>query len=90
MAEDMIPNRIQKILTLRLNPQIKDNVWNWTLRYTNTSGTGYLDYISLKYPKIFNASQENPCIYCQTRRIPVIRYQSRTLRQTIKSGGKMG
>lgn len=43
-----------------LNPQIKDNVWNWTLRYTNTSGTGYLDYISLKYPKLFNASQENP------------------------------
>ena len=43
-----------------LNPQLKDNAWNWTLRYTNSSGTGYLDYISLKYPRLYNASQENP------------------------------
>jgi hypothetical protein len=43
-----------------MSPQIKNNTWNWTLRYTNSSGTGYLDYISLKYPKLYNASHDNP------------------------------
>ena len=49
-----------KEYTTWLSPQLKDNTWNWTLRYTNSSGTGYLDFISLKYPKLYNASQENP------------------------------
>lgn len=43
-----------------LSPQLKDNAWTWTLRYSNSSGTGYLDYISLKYPRVFNSGQENP------------------------------
>ncbi|NBW03544.1 MAG: hypothetical protein EBR87_07525, partial [Cytophagia bacterium] len=43
-----------------LTPQIKENLWNWTINYKNTTGTGYLDYLSLQYPRIFNAKHDNP------------------------------
>lgn len=47
-------------LDVWVSPLLKDNIWNWTLNYKNTSGTGYLDYLSLQYPRIFNAKNDNP------------------------------
>ena len=47
-------------LDMWLTPQLKDNLWNWTILYKNTTGTGYLDYLSLQYPRIFNAKHDNP------------------------------
>lgn len=47
-------------LDMWLTPQLKDNLWSWTINYKNTTGTGYLDYISLQYPRIFNAKHDNP------------------------------
>ncbi len=47
-------------LDIWLAPQLKDNLWNWTINYKNTTGTGYLDYLSLQYPRIFNAKHDNP------------------------------
>ena len=47
-------------LNIWLAPQLKDNLWNWTINYKNTTGTGYLDYLSLQYPRIFNAKHDNP------------------------------
>jgi hypothetical protein len=43
-----------------LTPKIKDNLWSWTINYKNTTGTGYLDFLSLQYPRIFNAKHDNP------------------------------
>ena len=43
-----------------VKPQLKDNAWNWSMQYKNTSGTGYLDFISILYPRTFNAKNENP------------------------------
>lgn len=47
-------------LDIWLEPQIKDNLWSWTINYKNTTGTGYLDFLSLQYPRIFNAKHDNP------------------------------
>jgi len=47
-------------LDMWLTPQIKDNLWSWTINYKNTTGTGYLDFLSLQYPRIFNAKHDNP------------------------------
>jgi len=47
-------------LNVWIMPQIKDNLWSWTINYKNTTGTGYLDYLSLQYPRIFNAKHDNP------------------------------
>ena len=41
-------------------PEIKDQNWIWNLAYTNTTGSGYIDYIDLQYPRKFNATNENP------------------------------
>jgi hypothetical protein len=43
-----------------VNPEIKDQSWTWNLAYSNTTGSGYLDYIDLHYPRKFNATNENP------------------------------
>lgn len=47
-------------LDMWLKPQIKDNLWSWTINYKNTIGTGYLDFLLLQYPRIFNAKHDNP------------------------------
>lgn len=47
-------------LDMWLAPQLKDNLWTWTIHYKNTTGTGYLDFLSLQYPRIFNAKHDNP------------------------------
>ena len=44
----------------RVIPEIKDQNWTWNLAYSNTTGSGYLDYIDLEYPRKFNALNENP------------------------------
>ena len=43
-----------------VNPEIKDQSWTWNLAYSNTTGSGYIDYIDLHYPRKFNATNENP------------------------------
>jgi hypothetical protein len=43
-----------------VNPEIKDQSWTWNLTYTNTTGSGYIDFIDLAYPRKFNATNENP------------------------------
>jgi hypothetical protein len=44
----------------RVYPEIKDQNWSWNLTYTNTTGSGYLDFLDLEYPRKFNALHENP------------------------------
>ena len=41
-------------------PDIKDQSWSWNLSYANTTGSGYIDFIDLEYPRKFNALNENP------------------------------
>jgi len=41
-----------------ISPSINNGKWDWTLQYKNTTGTGYLDKISLVYPKLFNAKSK--------------------------------
>ena len=41
-------------------PELKDQNWTWNLSYTNTTGSGYIDFIDLEYPRKFNALNENP------------------------------
>jgi hypothetical protein len=43
-----------------VSPSLKDQVWSWTLHYKNTNGTGYIDFLGLHYPRIFNAKNDNP------------------------------
>lgn len=43
-----------------VKPEIKDQSWTWNLAYSNTTGSGYIDYIDLHYPRKFNATNENP------------------------------
>ena len=43
-----------------VNPEIKDQSWTWNLAYSNSTGSGYIDYIDLHYPRKFNATNENP------------------------------
>ena len=50
-------------LDMWLTPQLKDNLWSWTILYKNTTGTGYLDYLSLQYPRLFNAKHDNPLYF---------------------------
>ncbi len=44
----------------RVYPEIKDQSWTWNLAYSNTTGSGYIDYIDLQYPRKFNALNDNP------------------------------
>ena len=41
-------------------PEIKDQSWAWNLSYANTTGSGYIDFIDLLYPRKLNANHENP------------------------------
>ncbi len=41
-------------------PALSNNTWNWPINYQSTSGTGYIDFISLMYPKGFDGKNENP------------------------------
>jgi hypothetical protein len=43
-----------------VNPEIKDQSWTWNLAYSNSTGSGYIDYIDLHYPRKFNATNVNP------------------------------
>ena len=44
----------------KVNPEIKDGNWSWNLAYSNTTGSGYIDFIDFEYPRQFNALNENP------------------------------
>ena len=46
-----------------VNPVIKDQSWSWNLAYANTTGSGYIDFIDLEYPRKLNALNENPHYY---------------------------
>ena len=41
-------------------PALSNNTWNWPINYQSTSGTGYIDFISLMYPKGFDGKNDNP------------------------------
>jgi hypothetical protein len=41
-------------------PEIKEGNWSWNLAYSNTTGSGYIDFIDFEYPRQFNALNENP------------------------------
>jgi len=49
-----------KEFSFALRPSVINSNWDWTLKYSANNGTGYLDYISLIYPKIFNAKNTSP------------------------------
>ncbi|MBZ1327336.1 type IX secretion system sortase PorU [Aquirufa aurantiipilula] len=57
----------QKIQTKEFStwvyPIIKNNQWSWKINYANSVGTGYLNSLSLNYPRILNATNENPLYY---------------------------
>jgi hypothetical protein len=44
----------------KVYPEIKDGNWSWNLAYSNTTGSGYIDFIDFEYPRQFNALNENP------------------------------
>ncbi len=44
----------------KVNPEIKDGNWSWNLAYSNTTGSGYIDFIDFEYPRQFNALNETP------------------------------
>lgn len=46
-----------------VNPLIKNDQWSWKLNYSNSVGTGYLNNLSFNYPRLLNASNENPLYY---------------------------
>jgi hypothetical protein len=46
---------ITKEFEWKVTPELKNSTWEWYLTYNNSSGTGYIDHISLIYPKRFNA-----------------------------------
>ncbi len=39
----------------KVYPSITNSSWEWNLTYNNSNGAGYIDHISLMYPKLFNA-----------------------------------
>jgi hypothetical protein len=43
-----------------VNPTLANKNWNWPIQFQSSGGTGYIDYISLMYPRTFNAQSENP------------------------------
>lgn len=43
-----------------LLPTLDKSQWNWSIRYTSGSGTGYLDFLQIQYVKPFDAKQANP------------------------------
>ena len=43
-----------------VKPVLSNNSWNWPINFQSTGGSGYLDYISLMYPKSFDGNAENP------------------------------
>lgn len=46
-----------------VRPSIKNNQWSWKINYANSIGTGYLNSLTLNYPRLFNAANENPLYY---------------------------
>ncbi|MHA8062287.1 type IX secretion system sortase PorU [Aquirufa beregesia] len=57
----------QKIQTKEFStwviPAIKNNQWTWKINYANSVGTGYLNNLSFNYPRLLNATNENPLYY---------------------------
>jgi len=46
----------------RIFPEIKDQNWTWNLAYSNTTGSGYIDYIDLEYPR--GQQRQTPARQC--------------------------
>jgi hypothetical protein len=51
-----------------VNPEIKEGNWSWNLAYTNTTGSGYIDFIDFEYPRKLNALNDNPHYFFPTKR----------------------
>lgn len=43
-----------------VTPVLNNKNWSWPIQFQSNGGTGYIDYVSLVYPKAFDAKQENP------------------------------
>lgn len=85
----------QKVNSEEINtwivPSISNNTWNWPIQYQSTGGTGYIDYISLLYPKTFDGKHENslyllPNTSDSTLRISIPNLQA-SQQIWIKNGG---
>ncbi|MFY9160853.1 type IX secretion system sortase PorU [Aquirufa ecclesiirivi] len=64
ISGDRYDQKIQtKEFSVWLFPTIKNNQWSWKINYTNSVGTGYLNSLSLNYPRLLNAANENPLYY---------------------------
>ncbi len=48
------------ILEMWLTPTLSAKNWNLPIQYQGNGGTGYIDYISLLYPRILDAKNTNP------------------------------
>ncbi|MEY4273703.1 MAG: hypothetical protein RL638_651 [Bacteroidota bacterium] len=49
-----------EILRTWLNPSQLTKNWNLPIQFQSTSGTGYIDYVSLMYPRTIDAKNGNP------------------------------
>lgn len=73
-------------------PELKEQNWTWNLNYTNTTGSGYIDYIDLEYPRRFNAKNENPHYFLPNKTDSTFRISIQNLQLShqvwIKNAGK--
>jgi hypothetical protein len=85
----------QKATSEELNswvkPVLSNNSWNWPINFQSTGGTGYLDYISLLYPKSFDGNHENPLYLLPNTSDSLLQIQIANLRPSqqiwINNGG---
>jgi len=73
-------------------PEIKEQSWTWNLNYTNSTGSGYIDYIDLEYPRRFNAKNENPHYFLPNKTDSTFRISIQNLQLShqvwLKNAGK--
>ncbi|MHA8104389.1 type IX secretion system sortase PorU [Aquirufa nivalisilvae] len=64
ISGDRYDQKVQiKNFSSEVIPVIKNNQWSWKINYVNSVGTGYLNSLTLNYPRILNATNENPLYY---------------------------
>ncbi len=49
-----------EILSTWVSPTLSTNGWTWPIQFQSNGGTGYIDYISLMYPRSLDAKNANP------------------------------
>ena len=43
-----------------ISPTLSSNAWTWPIQFQSSGGTGYIDYITLVYPRNIDAKNTNP------------------------------